>query len=325
MPATESILDPPSSSTEADLDALREELQGIPAKEIDRNVLIGTWNLREFGRFAQVWDQAPGHKPFRDLHAIRCIGEVVSRFDVVAIQEVQEDITALQALMKWLGSDWGLIMTDVTRGKKAGGERLAFLFDTRRVKPSGLAGELVLSAEQMNGAEADGVHRQFARTPYAVSFISHGLTFILTTVHIVWGKSKKERTPEIKAIADWLADWSHRIDTNGHDLLVLGDFNIDRRADDANQKALIATGLTTPPELDNVARTVSSEDGADGTYYDQIAWFPKRIKLRYTGRAGRVKWKGRILAGIDPNEVTFRISDHYPLWAEFAVSETDPT
>ena len=105
---------------------------------------------------------------------------------------------------------------------------------------------------------------------------------------------------------------------------MLGDFNIDRRGD-ANYQALISTGLATPPQLDAVARTVSSKEGADGTFYDQIAWFPKKLRLRYTGRAGRVNWKGKVLTDIDPTEVTFRISDHYPLWVEFAVSDTPPS
>jgi len=321
---TDSIHDQPSKSTEEDLARLRATLQPIPAKQVDRNLLIATWNLREFGQLSQVWDQPAGTRPFRDLHAIRCIGEIVARFDVVAIQEVQEDISALQALMIWLGSDWGLIMTDVTRGRKAGGERLAFVFDTRRVKPSGLAGELVLSAEQLSGKEPGAIREQFARTPYAVAFQSHGLTFVLTTVHIIWGKGAKQRTPEIAAIADWLKEWSKSIDGRGHDLFVLGDFNIDRKANDANYRALTETGLTTPLELDKIARTVSAEDGDDGQFYDQIAWFPDNLKLRYTKRAGRIKWKGQILTDIDPFEVTFRISDHYPLWTEFAVSETEP-
>ncbi len=320
---TDSILDPPSKSTEEDVERLRAELQPIPAKQVDRNLLIATWNLREFGQLSEVWDQPPRQKPYRDLHAIRCIGEIIARFDVVAIQEVQQDISALQALMRWLGSNWGLIMTDVTRGAKAGSERLAFVFDTRRVQPSGLAGELVLSVEQLSGKEPGALTEQFARTPYAVAFRSHGLTFILTTVHIVWGHGAKTRTPEIAGIAKWLKEWSKSIDVSGHDLFVLGDFNIDRK-DDANYKALIETGLATPPELDEVARVVSAEPGKKLALYDQIAWFPDKLKLRYTGRAGGIAFKGKILTEIDPFEATFRISDHYPLWAEFAVSETDP-
>ena len=125
------------------------------------------------------------------------------------------------------------------------------------------------------------------RTPYAVAFISHGMNFILTTVHIIWDKGAKQRTPEIAAIADWLKDWSTRADTVGFDLPLVGDFNIDREGD-ANFDALTATGLTTPPELDAVARTVTSLDGAAGTFDDQIAWFPKKLKLHYMGRSREI-------------------------------------
>ncbi len=121
MARSASILGSPPASVKSDVQALVKVLQSVPAKELDRNLLIGTWNIREFGQLAEVWDQIPRHKPFRDLHAIRCIGEIVSRFDVVAIQEVQEDTSSLRALMQWLGPDWGLIMTDVARGSAAGG------------------------------------------------------------------------------------------------------------------------------------------------------------------------------------------------------------
>jgi endonuclease/exonuclease/phosphatase family metal-dependent hydrolase len=316
-------LDAPSESTREDLASLRELLKEVPPKKVDRNLLIATWNIREFGKLAPVWDQPPGKKPFRDLHAIRCIGEIVSRFDVVAIQEVQRDISALQALMHWLGSDWGLIMTDANRGYQGGGERLAFVFDTRRVRAAGLAGELVMSPEQLKTDDPDALHEQFWRTPYAVSFNSHHHTFILTTVHIRWAEKASDRTPEIHAIADWLRWWRKQTDAPRQDLLVLGDFNIDNLEGDNNYEALTSGGLFTPPQLNNLTRTVKSEDGP--TYYDQIAWFERGLSLRFTGCAKTVEWKGSILADIDDeDELTHRISDHYPLWAEFAVSENEP-
>ena len=82
----------------------------------------------------------------RDVFAVRCIAEVVSRFDVVAIQEVRGNLTALQTLLTALGPNWATIMKDVTRGKAGNNERMAFAFDLRRARPSGL-------------------DRQFARTP----------------------------------------------------------------------------------------------------------------------------------------------------------------
>jgi endonuclease/exonuclease/phosphatase family metal-dependent hydrolase len=308
-----SILDPLPDAVARDVAALRELLKAVPAKQLERNLLIATWNLRELGQLARVWEQPEGRSPARDLHAIRCIGEIVARFDVVAIQELQRDISSLQALMAWLGPDWGFTMTDVTRGARAGSERLAFVFDLRRVRPSGLAAELVLAPEDMSGTDPDRLHQQLARTPYSVAFYANGHTFVLTTVHIRWGRAV-EREPEIRAVAEWLKRSQHEIDSAGHDLLALGDWNIEELTD-ANHRALTSTGLAVPPELDPPAGEPA---------FDQIAWFPKGMGMRYTGRGGRVQWKGTILRGLDPTGVTFRISDHVPLWVELAVGETDP-
>ena len=322
MTTTPSILDPPPPATRADLAALRELLRTVPAKQVDRNLMVATWNIREFGRFTRAWE-APGRGATRDMRAIRCIGEVIARFDIVAIQEVQEDIAALQALMVWLGPEWAFVMTDVTRGKTAGSERLAFVFDTRRVKPSGLAAELVLSAEDLAGTDPATLHEQIARTPYSVAFReSHGLTFVLTTVHIRWGHGESDRTPEIHALARWFKEWSDELERLGHDCIVLGDWNI-AKLEDANYEALTSTGLETPPQL--AAAAARADGGAPRRRaYDQIAWFPRRLRLRFSGRCGFVDWRGRILTDFRGDDVTYRISDHDPLWVEFAVSETDP-
>jgi hypothetical protein len=117
----------------------------IPAKKLDRNLIIGSWNLREFGRLTERWVAGDGDRPKRNVGDVWCIGEIVSRFDVLAVQEVQNDTSALEEFTHVLGSDWAMLVTDVARGALAGSERLAFVFDVRRVRPTGLAGELVLS------------------------------------------------------------------------------------------------------------------------------------------------------------------------------------
>src|SRR5688572_17568363 len=129
-----------------DLERIRAGLkdQGVPAKHLDQNLLIGTWNLRAFGDLTEKWSAGPDDTPKRDLHALALIAEIVSRFDVVAVQEAKGNIKALRHLLKMLGPDWGLILTDESAGAPGNDERLAFVFDTRRVKPSGLACELVV-------------------------------------------------------------------------------------------------------------------------------------------------------------------------------------
>src|SRR5215213_4570288 len=137
----------------------------IPAKHLDRNLLIGTWNIRAFGDLADTWTGEGDGKVKRDLRALAHITELVSRFDVVAIQEVKDNLRSLRHMMKALGPEWGFILTDATRGSAGNDERLAFVFDTRRVKPSGLACELVLSDEDLGMAGAAKLSTQFARTP----------------------------------------------------------------------------------------------------------------------------------------------------------------
>ena len=130
--------------------------------------------------------------------------------------------------------------------------RLAFLFDTQRVKPSGLACELVVWVETGSRVAAGALNRQFARTPYAVSFVSSGQTFILVTLHIDYGKQPGDRIPELKEIASWLADWAEREYGWDQNLIALGDFNIDRE-DDPLYQAFTSTGLTPAPPTHRAA------------------------------------------------------------------------
>lgn len=51
-----SITDPPPSEVQEDLDALRSYLDAhVPSKELDRNLLIATWNIRAFGGLTTKW------------------------------------------------------------------------------------------------------------------------------------------------------------------------------------------------------------------------------------------------------------------------------
>ncbi|MDA0814962.1 MAG: endonuclease/exonuclease/phosphatase family protein [Chloroflexi bacterium] len=236
----------------------------VPPKRVDRNLLIGTWNLKAFGGLTAKWAAAETDSPKRDLHALRLIAEVVSRFDVVAIQEVLANLTAIRALLRVLGPNWGLIVTDVTRGSAGNNERLGFVFDRRRVNPSGLAAEIVLPP----GLDEGAFDRQFARTPYAVSFDANGTDFTLVTLHVLYGARPADRLPELHAISQWLADWARSPHAWNTNFIALGDFNIDRVGDPLYE-AFVSTGLQVPTELMEAPRSIFG----GGKYYDQIAWF----------------------------------------------------
>lgn len=129
----------PPAAIRADLAVLRASLDDarIPFKTLDRNVLIGTWNIRGFGRVTEKWHTDDDDSPKRNLRDVLCLAEIVSRFDVVALQEVRRDLGGLRLLMQALGPSWGWTLTDFTRGDAGGQERMAFVFDLRRRRSIG--------------------------------------------------------------------------------------------------------------------------------------------------------------------------------------------
>lgn len=298
----------------------------IPPKALDNNLLVATWNLRAFGDLTNKWIAGPDDTPKRDLNALMCIAEIVSRFDVIALQEVKGNLRALRYMLKMLGSHWGFSLTDVTSGRAGNDERMAYLFDTRKLQLSGLACELVVPEERLSQIAPDALRKQFARTPYAVSFRTAGHTFILVTLHVLYGEEAAGRIPELKAIADWLADWARDVNAWDHNLICLGDFNIDRRGDPLYQ-AFISTGLFTPPDMNLVPRTIFNDPNKPqlNKFYDQIAWFPSvqgkpAFSLKYH-QGGSFDFGPHVLQSrnLDKAGISWRISDHYPLWVEFKV------
>ncbi len=292
----------------------------VPAKAAD-NLLLATWNLRAFGSLTPAWNAGAGSSPKRDWRAVALIAAVVSQFDVVAVQEVRRNLTALRFLISQLGAEWRLVTSDVTVGDDGNDERLTFVYDSTRVQPSGLVGEIVLPPT------LDEPARQFARSPYAVSFRRAEVEFILTTAHIVWGGRPADRLPEITELAKWMRAWANRRNDWNRNLLVLGDFNLDRLGNPLFD-AFVSTGLWPPAELNDIPRTIF-DNNKTKHFYDQIAWFTDVEKdppvdllteMAYTQRAGSIDFLPHVFAGLKRRDVSWRISDHYPLWAEFRLT-----
>jgi exonuclease III len=326
---SDQITDPLPNDVSEELVTLLAALDKVvPAKTAD-NLIVATWNVRGFDRFTPKWRSLPGDSPIRDLSNLLCITEVVRRFDVVAIQEVRGSANAFLTTIDVLGPDWGYLVTDVTKGDPGNNERLAFVFDRRRVRPSGLACELVVEAEQA-GLSADAMTAQFARTPYAVSFAWEQQIFTLVTLHVLYGDVPADRIPELKEIAEWLADWSTSGDVWGENLMALGDFNIDRKGDDL-YGAFTSTGLAVPAGLNFVPRTIFDDPDPEANpdhahFYDQIAWFTDEngepaLSLDFSN-AGMFNFADGLIPAATRTQLSWRISDHFPLWTEFSKGQS---
>lgn len=261
-------------------DALKSEIQGATD---ERSLRLATWNLMHFG---------DGGAYTRTTESMLYIAEIIDHFDLVAVQEVNEDLTQLEDLVKsYLGAGWDYIVTDMVEGTAGNYERLAFLYRTGKVQFCREAGEIVLPTGQeiaAPGSTGTTGHVQFARTPFSVSFRAGWLRFKLCTVHIHYGRDQSEGSPdlirrraEIQAIANLLAgrqdkesrDATARARARGWkapeeagwnaNYLLLGDFNIISPEHETMQ-ALTEAGF-------NVLDKGQADLAGSGHHYDQIA------------------------------------------------------
>jgi Endonuclease/Exonuclease/phosphatase family len=301
-----------------DLVRLKQRIEdsNIPPKIVDDNLLIGSWNIRGFGAVSESWrDKADS--PRRNLRSLVYISEIIKCFDVIAIQEVKEDTAGVRLLLRdFLGPNWGLIVSDVSAGSKGNNERLAYLYDKRRVTPSGLAGEIVLPP----GAGGDPA-QQFDRTPYIVGFQAGDESFALLTAHIRYGDQPEDRIGEIKSLSEFIAkEIRDRATGRGEEknLIVLGDFNIDDRGDNPLFQAFVSTGLVVPDQLLNLKTTYSTKP----KFYDQIAWFMGSLDLLTNDRAGVINFADAVYRDLGLSKMSFRVSDHFPVWVEFVLDRS---
>jgi endonuclease/exonuclease/phosphatase family metal-dependent hydrolase len=324
------------------LSALRKAIaKSVPRRTASDTLLLATWNIRDFdsNKFR--------HGP-RLAESFHYMAEVICAFDLVALQEVNENIAPFERLVELLGPSWKFIATDVTEGPSGNDERMVFVYDSNKVQFKQIAGELVLPR---SGVLADG--HQFARTPYLVRFQSGWFKFNLCTVHIYYGDDSgpgyERRVAEIEAIAKFLRT---RAGKDGENYILLGDMNVVS-PEDTTMKALKKHKFILPADLtlDNDALRWASNMGGD-KHYDQIAFLVRKDELElgpsernagvfnyyqavYTDDEAETyfplgksngKWPDTPVARkkyYSKDWRTWQMSDHLPLFVELKIDFTD--
>lgn len=240
----------------------------MPGKTANKTLILGTWNIRNFD------DNRFGHGP-RLEESFYYIAEIISAFDVLAVQEINENLKPLNEVMNLLGEDYEYILTDITEGRSGNRERLGFIYNKKKVDFKGVAGEVVLPNNKLISDATQ--KRQFARTPFTCSFQSGWFKFMFATVHIYYGASStssdkyKRRVKEIKKIASTLKKRADKEKTN---YVLVGDFNIDTYDSDAYD-ALEKAGFT-------VFKNKTGSNQKKNKFYDQISFKVKDNQLKLT-------------------------------------------
>ncbi|MDY7396974.1 hypothetical protein UMM65_17140 [Aureibaculum sp. 2210JD6-5] len=320
---------------------LRVDLsEKIPSKNLDNSLLLASWNIKEFG---QLKERIPDSYFY--------IAEVINRFDLVAIQEVKSSLDDLFIIMKLLGSNWSYTITDITEGTDGNKERFAYIFDKRKVKPSGLSGEIVLWDKLTKNSAV----KQLKRSPAITGFMAGWKSFSLLNVHLQPGdsdKGKKIRKEEVRLLMEAIKEKLKKKHFWNENLIMLGDTNLYKTDDDIVD-IINSTDFREADNLIDKVTNVSETEvydriflNVDKTYFHLVrdndgkenGNVYKPFEIIYT--EGKRKSYNEYMKKHkdDPTTLTSdaalkkyyhqywkrnQISDHNPIWIEIEIDSSD--
>ena len=249
---------------------------------------LASWNVKHLG-----WDN--------DKH-LPALARVAGRFDLVALQEVMgtEGVEALEdALEAETGTEWeSLVSHELGAGRYK--ERYAFLWR-----------KAVITYDEGAVVYIDDADR-FLREPFSARFRARadGTTFVAATVHIRYGDSVSDRTPEVRALRRYWA-WLAEIYPETTDRrLLMGDFNLE-----PDHPAWAPLTEVAEPALTRGASTLGT-DGGWSKLYDNL-FLTRESGLEVTGQ-GVLDFRPLLRRTTDgdwPHEqARARISDHAPVY-----------
>ncbi len=288
--------------------------RAIPDRE-DGKLLLASWNIANLGDEGQI----------RDDDDVEIIAEILSWFDLIAVQEVKEGLNDFERVQAALPSSYRAVLSD----QAGNDERMVFVFDTTRVTQLELAGEIAIppaSHRHIKLPITEQKFRGFDRNPFAVAFACGSREFTVVNAHLYFGKdnshSRNRRALESFALGRWADLRDKRGRAYSDNVVVIGDLNMPAaEPGDVVFDALTKRGLHIPEHQSRIGTTIT-----DGKHYDQLAFLPGDAGEAFISD-GVFDFDGAIFSDLwdDPARdekdfeafLRFHISDHRPIWAQF--------
>jgi len=280
---------------------LKTGLKQLPAKRVDKNLLIASFNIKEFGHTTQRLPEAYFY-----------LAEIISHFDLVAVQEIKSTLYDLKRLMRILGSNWEYVITDITNGDNGNAERSGYLYDRNRVKMSGLAGEITLWDELTENSPL----KQLKRTPYITGFKAGWKSFALINLHLhpsdgsdtTFGTDAHYRAEEVRLLLEALKIKKAKNQLWTQNLILVGDFNFydNSPVDQTTIQALANADYEQLDSLVGVDTNASKTEAYDRFFITQNNYFTVEKKQNSMSSAGV----------FDPFAFVYRDADH-AIYADF--------
>jgi endonuclease/exonuclease/phosphatase family metal-dependent hydrolase len=281
------------------------------------SLLAATWNIANLGAHDR-----------RDQD-FALIGEILSWFDIMAVQECRDNFRDLEQIVQIMPPTYRYLMSDAAGNS----ERMVFLYDGQKLSLLEEVGEITLPPASYKRIKLPGIDLKFEgfdRSPYLASFATGQTSFTFVNAHLYYGISNNDplsiarRSLETYAVAYWAKERVKPNNAFTRELAVMGDMNMPKSdAGDPIFKALTKLGLEVPEHSTQIASNIANDAN-----YDQIAFLPSTTKNAFTGLKGVYDYDDVIFPDLwqdGKNTKNFKaylryyISDHRPMWVQLRI------
>ncbi|WP_225884621.1 helix-hairpin-helix domain-containing protein [Halomonas elongata] len=262
---------------------------GLPATA-NADITIGTWNLKHLG-----WNNGK---------RLDLVAHIAQGADLWALTEVMDEqaVSQLESELESLTGEQWSSMTSHEVGRSSYQESYSYLWRDSAV-------------EYTKGAVVYlDPGDEFAREPYLAEFrdVESEQEVALAAVHIVYGDSRADRTPEIRRLAE-IWDWMSEVYSDTP-RLIAGDYNL--APDHEAWQTLRDQGAV--PAITSGATTLSTTDGQYSNLYDNL-WHDATVLDVTSG--GIVRFPE--LLDLTHEEARDIVSDHAPIYVTVGNAEPE--
>lgn len=276
------------------LDRVIPNENDTPSIPDEKTIKIAAFNIQIFGRTKR-----------EKTEVMNILAEIAHEFDVMLVQEFRDssETTApfyLETINALEGPDYEFIRSS-RLGRSTSKEAYAYYYNTDTVQ------------YQENSAYVyDDINDVFEREPYIASFRSGNFDFTLVGIHT----KPDDAENEIGNLTIVVSSILENVPSE-HDIIVLGDFNADGSYfnEESMENPLKSSKYfwTVSNNMDTMTKT--------GWTYDRIVMMTKTYSIEYVQDSTQVYYFDTVM-GLNQTQ-TMKVSDHYPVYAEFQITLPD--
>jgi endonuclease/exonuclease/phosphatase family metal-dependent hydrolase len=254
-------------------------------------IKIASFNIQIFGQ-----------SKIDNPEIMNILSRIIKRYDVVAIQEVRStEQNVIPTLLNYVNDEntkYDYVISE-RLGRTGSKEQYAFIYNTKTVS-------LIPNGSYV----VDDPNDLFEREPFVVYFKSGNFDFKIVDNHI----KPEDVTSELKQLAVVVNNIYDSAPEK--DVIVVGDMNADGTY--FNESRLV-TVLSLSRQL--IGKEQDTTVAIGNNTYDRMMTRDTTANVEYTGKSGVFRWDNEY--GVTDANFIKKVSDHYPIYAEFRTDLPD--